>query len=177
MGGDKAKVTLEGHTLLDWVSRALSQVVSEILVVGREQAEGVPAVADALPGTPGPSAGIVTGLMEAKGRSILVVAVDQPWVRPSTLAALLDVRPQPATPLDRHFQVTCSTYGGRSLSILKEAARTQGSLQPVIPKLGGTVVRPEQWRCWGEDGRSWFSVDTPENLQEGRRRYGAPDVG
>ncbi len=174
MGKDKAKVLLDGRTLLDWVFAALSQVVSEVVVVGRETAEGIPSVPDALPGSRGPSAGIVTALLEAKGRPILVVGVDQPWVRPSTLAALLDVRPQPATPLDGHFQVTCATYPARSLPILEEAARSEGSLQPTIPLLGGTAVPPEQWRSWGEDGRSWFSVDTPESLSEGLHRYGAP---
>lgn len=174
MGSDKAETILEGRTLLDWVFTALSRVVSEVVVAGRQTAKGVRSIPDTLPGGRGPSAGIITGLMETRGRSILVVAVDQPWVRPATLAALLDVRPQPATPLDGRFQVTCSTYTARSLPILEEAARREGSLQPTIPLLGGTVIPPEQWRSWGEDGRSWFSVDTPEDLREGLRLYGAP---
>lgn len=174
MGRDKAKTILEGRTLLDWVHTALSQVVSEVVVAGRQTAEGVRSIPDTLPGGRGPSAGIITGLTESKGRSILVVAVDQPWVRPSTLAALLEVRPRPATPLDGHFQVTCATYPTRSLSILEEAARSEGSLQTIIPRLGGTAIPPGQWRAWGEDGRSWFSVDTPEDLAEGLRRYGSP---
>jgi len=174
MGRDKATTTLEGRTLFDWVYTALSQVVPEVVVAGRQAIQGVRSIPDTLAGGRGPSAGIITGLMEAKGRSILVVAVDQPWVRPATLAALLDVRPQPATPLDGRFQVTCSTYTPRCIPILEEAARKEGSLQPVIPQLEGTAIPPEHWRSWGEDGRSWFSVDTPGDLQEGRSRYGAP---
>lgn len=160
--------------MLDWVFAALSQVVSEVVVVGRETAEGIRSVPDAVAGRRGPSAGIVTGLMKAGGRSVLVVGVDQPWVRPATLAAILDVHPQPAVPMDRHYQVTCGAYPARSLPLLEEAARTQRSLQPVIPRLRGTVVAAPVWRSWGEDGRSWFSVDTPHNLQEGLRRYGPP---
>lgn len=177
MGKDKAEVLLEGRTLLGWVFAALSQVVSEVLVVGREAAGGIPSIPDAVPGGRGPSAGIVTALMEAGGSPILVVGVDQPWVRPATLAALLDVQPQPAIPSDGYLQVTCATYPARSLPILDEAARRQGSLQPTIPRLGGTAIPPGQWRSWDEDGRSWFSVDTPEALSRGLKRYGPPKAG
>ena len=176
MGRDKANTSLDGRTLMEWVIAALSQVVSDVVVVGREAAAGIRARPDALPGRRGPSAGIVTGLMEAQGRAILVVGVDQPWVRPATLAALLEIHPQPATPLDERFQVTCATYPARSLPLLEETARTQQSLQPTIPRLGGVTVPRRRWRSWGEDGRSWFSVDTPEDLEDGLRRYGVPEA-
>ena len=174
MGNDKAVTPLAARPMMEWVFAAVSEVVSDVVVVGRENAPGMRAVPDAVAGRRGPSAGIVTGLMEAQGRGILVVGVDQPWVRPSTLAALLDVHPQPATPFDRRFQVTCATYPADSLSLLEETARTEQSLQPAIPRLGGTSIPPDRWRSWGEDGRSWFSVDTPEDLHEGLRRYGVP---
>ena len=176
MGRDKAKILLDGRTLLDWVHAAVCQVVSEVIVVGREEAGGIPAIPDAPSGGRGPSAGIATALRAAGGRSILVLGVDQPWVRPSTLTALLGVRPQPATPMDHQYQVTCATYSPTSLSRLTEVADEKRSLQPEIPLLGGTAIPPERWRSWGEDGRSWFSVDTPEDLTEGLRRYGIPDA-
>lgn len=150
------------------------QVVSEVIVVGREQAEGIPAIPDTLPGIRGPSAGIATGLRQAGGRPVLVVGVDQPWVRPATLAALLKIRPRPATPVDDHLQVTCATYPARALPRLENTARRQLSLQSLVPRLGGTSIPEEQWRSWGEDGRSWFSVDTPQALSEGVCRYGLP---
>lgn len=176
MGRDKAMTLLDGRTLLAWVAAALSQVVTDVIVVGREEAEGMRAVPDALPGGRGPSAGIVTGLTAAGGGPIVVVGVDQPWVRPATLAALLGVRPLPAIPMDGQYQVTCATYSATSRSALTAIARDQRSLQPEAPLLDGTVVSPERWRSWGEDGRSWFSVDSPEDLQEGLRRYGVPDA-
>lgn len=176
MGRDKAMTLLDGRTLLDWVAAAVSQVVSEVIVVGRQEAAGLRAIPDALPGGRGPSAGIVTGLTAAGGGPILVVGVDQPWVRPATLAALLGVRTQPAIPMEGQYQVTCATYPAASLPLLTVIAQDQRSLQPEAPLLGGTVVPPERWRSWGEDGRSWFSVDSPEDLQEGLRRYGVPDA-
>ena len=176
MGRDKAMTLLDGRTLLDWVAAALSQAVSEVIVVGREEAEGIRAIPDAMPGGRGPSAGIVTGLKAAGGGPIMVVGVDQPWVRPATLAALLGVRPQPAIPMDGQYQVTCAAYPASSLSRLAATAREKRSLQPEVPLLGGTVIVPERWRSWGEDGRSWFSVDTPEDLREGLGRYGSPDT-
>ena len=176
MGRDKAMALLGGRTLLNWVADALSQVVSEVIVAGREEAGNIRAIPDSLPGGRGPSAGIVTGLTVAGGGPILVVGVDQPWVRPATLAALLGVRPQPAIPMDGQYQVTCATYPARSLSALTALAGDQRSLQPEAPLLDGTVVLPERWRSWGEDGRSWFSVDSPEDLQIGLRRFGVPDA-
>ena len=167
-------ILLDGRTMLDWVHTAVCRVVSDVMVVGREDAGAIPAIPDALAGGRGPSAGIATALRAAGGRSILVVGVDQPWVRPSTLAALLGVRPQPATPMDHQYQVTCATSSPTSLSRLREVAGERRSLQPEIPLLGGIVIPPERWRSWGEDGRSWFSVDTPEDLTEGLRRYGIP---
>ncbi len=177
MGSDKAKITLGGRTLLNWVFGAVSQVVSEVVVVGREQAAGIRAIPDILPGIRGPSAGIATGLRTARGRPVVVVGVDQPWVQPSTLTALLEVRPRPAIPLDGPLQVTCAVYPAGCVPRLEEAARGGSSLQRIVPQLNGTAVCPEQWRSWGEDGRSWFSVDTPEDLQDGLCRYGGPDAG
>ena len=174
MGTDKAQALLGGRTLLDWVVAALSQVVSEVVVIGREAAGEIRSIPDADLGGRGPTAGIATGLTEGGGRPILVVGVDQPWVRPATLAALLGVKPLPATPLDVRYQITCAAYPAKSLPSLMEVAREERSLQPEVPRLGGTVILPERWRSWGEDGRSWFSVDTPEALSEGLRCYGSP---
>ena len=174
MGADKAGALLGDRTLLDWIVNALSQVVPEVVVVGRERAEGVRSIPDIESGGHGPAAGIATGLLEAGDRPILAVGVDQPWVRPATLAAMLEVQPLPVVPLDVRYQITCAVYPARALPPMAEAALKARSLQPVIPRLGGAVILPEHWRSWGEDGRSWFSVDTPEDLAEGLRRYGSP---
>lgn len=174
MGRDKAEVVLAGRPLLEWVFAALSRVVFEVVVVGREKAGGLPAIPDAVAGAAGPSVGIATALRSAEGRAVLVVGVDQPWVRSATLAALLDVHPSPAAPLDGRLQVTCATYPARSLPLMEEVARESGSLQPVIARLGGTAAASDRWRSWGEDGRSWFSVNTPDDLTDGLRRYGVP---
>lgn len=175
MGRDKAGIVLGGRPLLEWVYLSLSAVVGEVMVVGRREAGDLRAIPDAPAVGGGPAAGIATALMAAGGRPVLVVGVDQPWVRPATLAALLRVPRQPATPFDERYQVTCATYTAGDLSLLEETARRGGSLQSVVPRLGGTAVSPEQWRSWGEDGRSWFSVDTPQALSDGIRRYGVPD--
>ncbi|OFW63434.1 MAG: hypothetical protein A2135_03205 [Actinobacteria bacterium RBG_16_67_15] len=39
---------------------------------------------------------------------------------------------------------------------------------------GCRQVPPDEWKRWGEDGRSWFSVDTPDQIAEGVKRYGSP---
>jgi hypothetical protein len=52
-----------------------------------------------------------------------------------------------------------------------EEAEADGSIQSLLDRVSFRAVTPETWVPWGEDGRSWFSVDTPEALAEGIRRF------
>ena len=55
-----------------------------------------------------------------------------------------------------------------------DQAESMRPLPQAVLDLGCRDIAPPQWREWGEDGRSWFSVDTPQALAEGLLRYGAP---
>ena len=63
-------------------------------------------------------------------------------------------------------QVTCALYG-RQLTVTGS-----GSLQDLVGP--GDLVAEEEWREWREDGRSWFSVDRPTDLEAGLTRFGTP---
>jgi hypothetical protein len=47
-----------------------------------------------------------------------------------------------------------------------------GSIQTLLDRVSFLPVTPDRWEEWGEDGRSWFSADTPNALDEGQKRYG-----
>jgi hypothetical protein len=49
-----------------------------------------------------------------------------------------------------------------------------GSIQSALDRAAFDPVVEDVWRSWGEDGRSWFSADTPEAIDEGLRRFGPP---
>jgi molybdopterin-guanine dinucleotide biosynthesis protein A len=80
MGADKASVVVDGLTMLERVSAALSEAFPHVVV----RIESWP---DEMPGG-GPLAGIASALSRMEEDRVLVVAVDQPFVRTETLAAL-----------------------------------------------------------------------------------------
>ena len=78
------------------------------------------------------------------------------------------------TPIENGWeQVTCAVYREPFLPMVREVldAETDLSILAILDRVDTTRVEPEEWRSWGEDGRSWFSVDTPEALQVGLSRY------
>jgi molybdopterin-guanine dinucleotide biosynthesis protein A len=174
MGTDKAHVTVDGTAMLDIVAGAAASV-GEVVVVGADPPIRWTFIEDARSGRQGPLAGLETALVYAAGRDVVLVAVDQPFVRPDTLRRLLDVAGDAVVPVDGGWdQVTCAVYREPCLSAARHALETESgrSLQGLIGVVETTRVDPAAWQTWGEDGRSWYSVDTPAALDEGLRRWG-----
>lgn len=175
MGADKATYAVAGRPMVEWVSRAMQQACDRVVVAGRQEPLlDLEAIPD--PGEPhrGPLAGLVSALHHFPGEWVALVSVDQPWVRSATLGHLDRVSGEmAAVPVDSGVrQTTCAVYppgivhagetelaGGGSLQSLLDVA----SFQPVV-----------DWHSWGEDGRSWFSADTPQAVDEALARFGPP---
>jgi molybdopterin-guanine dinucleotide biosynthesis protein A len=105
---------------------------------------------------------------------VLIVAVDQPFVRNLTLERLTELESRiPIVPVDEEGvrQVTCALYPKAIGEAAMEEAEADGSIQSLLDRVSFQAVTPEVWAPWGEDGRSWFSVDTPEALEDGMRRF------
>ena len=174
MGVDKATYAVAGRAMLEWVGEALDAVAHRVVVAGRAEPIGrYEALADPGPSHQGPLAGLVAAL-EAYGDAVIVVATDQPWVRPETLRQLANrMTDLPVVPVDGGVrQTTCAVYP----PTVADAARTEldqsGSLQSLLDVVAFDPV--VDWYSWGEDGRSWFSVDTPKDAEEGISRFGSP---
>lgn len=116
----------------------------------------------------GPLAGLAAGLR--LGEPVLLVAVDQPWVRTTTLAKLASISETVVPVHDEIRQVTCAVY----YPVLAESVEQAGSLQGLLDLVPPLEVTEPVWRSWGEDGRSWFSVDRPEDIEIGLEKYGRP---
>jgi len=173
MGTDKAGVVISGQSLLERVSAALVLVADRVVVLGeaREGFETWPDQTEA----PGPLAGLATALSRMSEDRTLLVAVDNAFVRPETLRRLASiVSDLPVVPVDDEGmrQVTCALYPRQIAEQAVEEAEAGGSIQTLLDRVSFLPVTPEQWRAWGEDERSWYSVDTPEALETGLRRFG-----
>ena len=178
MGRDKALVEVGGRPMAEWVVDRMRSVTEDLVVVGRSGSlAGLSCVPDDRPFRRGPLAGLATALRLADGRPVLLVAVDQPWVRVETLDALLEQ----AGPIHAVVpmagdarQVTCAVYPASWAERATAEDAAEGSIQSLLDDLPYRAVEQSEWQTWGEDGRSWLSVDTEESLQEGLARFGAP---
>jgi molybdopterin-guanine dinucleotide biosynthesis protein A len=173
MGKDKALVDVSGETFLDRVAAEVALAADHVVVLGREQ-KGYENWPDEVPGA-GPLTGIATALLRMEEDRTLIVAVDNVFVRGETLRQLASiVSDLPVVPVDEDGvrQVTCAVYPREIGGPAREEAEMGGSIQTLIDRVSFLPVTPDQWEEWGEDGRSWFSADTPAALDEGQSRYG-----
>lgn len=177
MGRDKAGVEVAGRTMLGWVAGSISTTCGEVIVAGRDGTlEGLECIPDA--GAPhlGPLAGLAAAAVARPESVLVLVAVDQPWVRAGTLSHLLELSGHlPVVPVDGGIrQSTCAVYPPGLADQAIEELEAGGSIQSLLDRTAFTPVTDEEWSAWGEDGRSWFGVDTPETLRQGLDRYGPP---
>ncbi len=179
MGTDKAMVQVAGIPMIERVGSVLERVAGGgVIVSGRSGTlAGYVCEPDAYPGRTGPLGGIATALLaQPMGVPLVSVAVDHPFVRAETLSGLLDLCDgvTPVVPIAGGTrQVTVAVYGTGILEIAQEVLAGGGSVQMVLDRAPFVAVQEDEWRGWGEDGRSWFSVDTEESLTEGLIQYGA----
>jgi molybdopterin-guanine dinucleotide biosynthesis protein A len=170
MGVDKATVELGGRTLLQHVAGALESAGLPVIVSGRpglfHNHEAVPDIADF--GGGGPALGLLSVFRKFDRADLFLVAVDQPLLRPETVTRLLRIPGDAVLPVvGEHPQVTCGLYRHVCREPL-EAMLADGifKLRRLLPRVTTSLVPESEWRQWGEDGRSWLSLDTPQALRE-----------
>ena len=176
MGTEKALVELDGAPLAAHVAGTLRSFLTTVVLVGRQSPIGDLAVLpDRSSGIAGPLRGLATALDCVKGSSVFLVAVDQPFMSADTLKRLAGLASpdRAVVPVaDGYRQVTTALYPTSWARQAAQEADLQGSIQTLLDRMPHRTVGPEEWRSWGEDGRSWFSVDTPEALEDGIALYG-----
>jgi len=174
MGFDKAHAVIGASTMLEIVLDTAA-TIGEPVVIGRRVApRGIAALPDRRAGTRGPLTGLETALMLYPDRDIVLVAVDHPFLQTDTIERLLDIGGDAVVPVhDGWQQVTCAVYrpafADAATSVLDAGCR---SIISALGRADTRLVGEETWRAWGEDGRSWFSVDSPDRIDEGLRRFG-----
>ena len=172
MGSDKARVEVGGRPMAGWVADAMAGF-DRVVMVGRHRGvAGLEAIPDLQPGPAGPLSGIQTALAVFR-RPLVAVAVDQPLVRSETLGRLAEraVSNQTAVCIDERPQVTCAAYSPDCFDEADRVLRSGGSIQEMLRSVPWTRVDREVWSSWGEDGRSWFSMDSPDAIVAAERRF------
>ena len=179
MGVDKASVLVGGRSMVELVTGALGAVADRVVIAGRSSSvSGFAGVPDPVSGRVGPLAGLAAALSVARdcgAEAVIVVAVDQPFVRPETLARLVERHAgQAVVPsADGVRQVTCAVYPTSWRPEARAELETGGSIQSLLDRMPHATVPPEEWAARGEDGRSWFSVDDAGALAAGLERFGS----
>ena len=174
MGTDKAMVEIAGISMLEYVAGVLAGVCDGLVVSGRDSSGSWEGVPDRGQPFQGPLAGFAATAVEHPDRPLLLVGVDQPWVQRETLQRLASrLGSRPVVPVEDGFRQTlCAAYPAGLGSLAVEELEAGGSLQSLLDVTSYDPV--SDWAEWGEDGRSWFSVDGHERLAEGVRRFGTP---
>ena len=180
--GDVALMDVGGVSMAARVSFAVSQL-GDVLVVGRPGTlAGVAAVPFYRLDSHSSLTGLVTGMraaldLAAPGNKplVLLVGVDQPYVRIETLRFLLAFagENEAVVPVDEtgQRQVTCAVYPSTWLERALRFDDDDESLEAFLATVKVREIGPATWRAWGEDGRSWFRVAAGETLEEARRRF------
>ena len=166
MGRDKALVSFRGEPMISHVATALTTAGLDVLVVGRE-IDSHRSTVD-VPGLGGgPAIGLLTAFRHVDS-DLFLVAVDQPLLRPETVRSLLESDHEAVVPMaGGHPQVTCAVFRRACHQPLETAvAAGEYKLRRLLDRVDTGFIPESTWAEWGEDGRSWLSLDTPQAVSE-----------
>ncbi|HEY0080011.1 MAG TPA: molybdenum cofactor guanylyltransferase [Pyrinomonadaceae bacterium] len=185
MGTDKARLPLDGRSLVERVAGALSRVVGRVSVVSSKAdagAWGLPVVADIHEGC-GALGGIHAALAHAEASWAAIVSCDLPFVTGELFARLKALREteeaggdafDAVAPLqpDGRAQPLCALYARRPA--LEEAERLlrSGELRPrvLLARLRTRWVEPAELADLPNAALFFLNVNTPEDYADALRR-------
>jgi molybdopterin-guanine dinucleotide biosynthesis protein A len=124
MGCPKGTLRIEGVTFLERAVATLDLVCGEVVVCGGEVAPpGRPILPDVAAGA-GPLSGVASALDHARGRPVLILAVDLPLVTAETVMRVMGPGPMSGQArmarVDGRIQPVCGVYAGDLASVARE---------------------------------------------------------
>lgn len=191
LGVDKRRLRLWGEygpTLLERTVATASDLCDETLVVlnDPELWPALPArlARDAYPGA-GPLGGVCTGLLACANPFALVLACDMPFLKRELLAAMLAfprdydglalrARAPRATRNDLGLEPLHAIYSRACLPVIREALESgERQMSAFFPRVRVRVLERADYAAYDPDGLALFSLNTPEQLEQARRRIAA----
>jgi molybdopterin-guanine dinucleotide biosynthesis protein A len=170
-GRDKSALVVSGHTILERQIAELSQISSDVMIVGGAPSEvpaGVRHVADRVVGC-GPLGGLHAALTEARGTATAIVACDMPYISAQLLRYLLALTTDadlviPRT--ERGYHPLCAAYTRACLEpITRRLADGRLKLTGLLDDVRVRVVDDEALEAFGDPERQLANVNTPDEYR------------
>jgi molybdopterin-guanine dinucleotide biosynthesis protein A len=174
MGRDKGLVLLAGKPLVAHVMTRVEGLADDLLLTTNTPepyAEfGLRMASDALPGA-GALPGLWTALEAARGEFVLVVACDMPFLNRDLLAYQLEMAAQMDVVVPRwegHYQTMHAVYRRSTCLAAVEAALASGEKRMIsfYDAVDVLEINAETVQQFDPDGRTFFNVNTPDDLAE-----------
>jgi molybdopterin-guanine dinucleotide biosynthesis protein A len=180
-GRDKALIEWNGRPLLDYIQNALRDRFRETLLVTnapcRYAAWDMTLVTDLL-AQRSSLTGIQAGLFYASQPYVFVTACDTPLLQPALIALLLDAVQNevdvviPKT--DQGLEPLCALYSQRCLQLIThQLKRGDFRIRSFFQRAKVRHISETRLREADPDLRSFFNINTPQDLAEARRRFPA----
>ncbi|MFZ5522588.1 MAG: molybdenum cofactor guanylyltransferase [Pseudomonadota bacterium] len=170
MGSDKARLLLDGQSLLQRVTVTMRQMFPKVLLSVRQPRPEIdlPQIRDD-PSCAGPLAGLVSGLAAADTAWVFVVGCDMPFIVPEVIELLWQRRDdcQAVVPVVHGYtQPLAAFYAQTSLGVMRTILESDGkkSLQAVLKRLEVRYVEESQIQSVDPCLRSFLDLDTPQDV-------------
>jgi len=170
MGSDKARLLLDGQTLLQRVTVTMQQVFPKVVLSVRQPRPEIdlPQILDD-PACAGPLAGLASGLAAADTAWMFAVGCDMPFIVPEVIELLWQRRDdcQAVVPVVLgHPQPLAAFYARTSLGVMRTILESDGkkSLQAVLKRLDVRYVEESQLQSVDPCLRSFLDLDTPQDV-------------
>jgi molybdopterin-guanine dinucleotide biosynthesis protein A len=176
LGRDKAALELGGKPLARWAAQALAPLVSDLWLVTNQPLDhlllGLPLITDLEP-YQGPAGGLLTALFYARTPWVLAAAVDNPFLAAPILAALIQRggAGNPAAVVcrsPRGLEPFPGLYSVRLLSRLTAFLETDRRPTRFLEVCRPEVIPSEEVERLDPQGRTFFNLNTPEDLAQAR---------
>ncbi len=178
MGGrNKAFLDLHGRCFLDRIIASLEACFQEILIVTREPElyadRPASVVADILEAR-SPLTGIHAGLARMNADYAFVTSCDTPLLTKAVIEVLVgEIAPHTdvITPTDgTHYQPMCAVYSGLCAPAIETMlGRRELKVDRLYAQVRLKTIPYERFRAVDPALRSFFNVNTPEDLETARR--------
>jgi molybdopterin-guanine dinucleotide biosynthesis protein A len=185
LGQDKASLLLQGKPLARWVADVLAPAVQGCwLITNHPQAHlslGLPLLTDLWP-FQGPAGGLLTALFYARTPWVLAAAVDNPFLNPSVVAHLTSrlagtSRPAVVFQSAAGLEPFPGLYHVRLLPELTAYLKGQRRAVRFLSVCRPEVIPPEDLLGLDAEGRSFFNLNTPEDLARAESWLGPEAAG
>ena len=175
-GRDKSALVVDGATMLDRQLDALAPVTDDVMIVGRDVAQGFQPcrrsperaaprlIADIVPGC-GPLGGLHAALTAMRGDALFLIACDMPYVSSVLIAHLFSLAGGADVVVprsERGYHPLCAVYTRACLEpAAAQIAERRLTMRDLVDRMRTRVVPIEEIRRFGDPDRLLANVNTP----------------